>query len=151
MLRRMLGVQSAQPLYLGSPVDRIRSGSLKSTQQAILRTRLGSLQNGYRLSDDSREGEVGPYHHPAGQRGQEIMVQEAEFAISLFHALPNMHGNRVDLWIRLSDDQRPPDRPAMEGILRKPGRFPQGHYCSCVLVGSYLVSSIHPDGQREIW
>lgn len=51
------------------------------------------------------------------------MVEEAEPAVSLFHALPDMHGNRVDVRLRLANDQCFTDLGTMEGLCVPPSEF----------------------------
>ncbi len=44
------------------------------------------------------------------------MDQEAQPAIPLLHAVPDLHGYRVDLRLRLAADQRPADRAIMDRL-----------------------------------
>jgi hypothetical protein len=41
------------------------------------------------------------------------MVSEAKLKASVLHAFPDMHGDRDDIWVRLTDDQCPSNRAIM--------------------------------------
>ena len=44
------------------------------------------------------------------------MVQQAQPAIPLLDAVPDVYGHRIDIWVRFAIDQRPPDRAVMDRL-----------------------------------